>query len=474
MKIETIPFAFVPTERATSTIDQRAVNVLFEPIPSALTKTVYLQCLKRPGLAQSTQPPAGSATARGIYAWQATGKIYSVFNNKIYSNTTDLGVTLAASSGRVWFAETPSTASAQLLVVSDGTDNYNITTGDAPTQIDENDDAQYPSTNQGPILYLDGYLFQATSSSIVNTIYDNFTSWLAADTVPVEGYGDSLEAIHRQSDKIIAFGKNSIEMYYNRGNPTGSPILRIDQNIRDFGIATKNSLAWSGETIFFVGENSGRGDGGRNVWMIAPGSVKEISTPVINRFLAAEGSSMSSCTAWCERIGGQLVYVLNLSSASRTFVYGVDTGMWCEWQTTDGSSKFSGAYATSLNGTIYIQDATNGRVYTMPPTTYQDNGSNFTVTVQTDTRDQGTSNRKTAIFAELEADTLASGTATLLKSDNDGSSFETLGSFDMTKEQKRVWRCGSYTGKRIWRVTYSGNTAFRAKELRVGYTVEAR
>src|SRR3990167_11449276 len=129
-----IPLAGMHLSRGTNAaLDQRYVNVLFEPYTNPLTGGKSLMTLKRPGLLQSTQPPAGAATGRGIYAWEATGAIYSVFADKIYSGTTDLGVTLAASSGRVWWAERPVSTGAQNPIMSDGADNYNITTGDVAT-----------------------------------------------------------------------------------------------------------------------------------------------------------------------------------------------------------------------------------------------------------------------------------------------------------------------------------------------------
>lgn len=464
MREQTLPFYGPPNQRGTGTGDERYVNVLFEQVVTPNLNEQKMYVVKRPGLANSTQPPAGAATGRGIYAWQ--GRIYSVFANKIYSGTTDLGVTLAASSGRVWFEETPPGAGTQLLIMSDGADNYNITTGDVITQIDENDDPDYPASNLGPIYYLDGYLFQAQSDGdIWNTDLNSATAWSATSFLRANRRGDDLEAIHLQKDQIIAFGKNSIEFYFNNGNPTGSPLLRLDKNSLDFGIATKNSLAWSGSVALFVGENSARGDGGRSVWMIANlGGIKEVSTPVINRFLAAEGSSISSCTAWMERVAGQLVYVLNLSSANRTFVFSLDTGIWNEWEIAAGGAKFNGIAATSLNGTLYIQDATNGRIYTMLPTTYRDSGTDFTETLQTEKKDFGTGNRKFESALSIVGDT-TTGNLGVATSDDDYTTFSTARNIDMSLDDKKLTRMGSFK-RRAYRYTFTSNAPLRLQASR--------
>jgi hypothetical protein len=464
MAVATSYFVGVPTQRATGTGDERYVNVLIETLADKISKKLHVYTIKRPGLSNSTQPPAGNATGRGVYAWGATGKIYSCFANKLYSGVTDLGVTLAASTGRVWFAETPETDSSQVLIVSDGTDNYNITTSDVCTQIDETDDAHYPTPNLGPIAYLDGYLFQGQSDGqLWNTDLSSVTSWAANSFTSSSEHGDALEALHIQKDQIILFGKTTICFYFNNGNPTGSPLLNVHQNALDMGLATRNSLAWGGNVCAFVAESASWGDGARSVWTIsALGNAKEISTTVINRFLAAEGSSMSSCTAWMERVAGQLVYVLNLSSANRTFVYNFENETWTEWEIAAGGAKFNGIAATSLNGSVYVQDASNGRIYTFPVSAYQDSGANFTVTVQTNNDDRGSHNRKFEHQLDVHADN-TTGNLSVSYTDDDYSSFSTARTIDLAQNKKRLNRLGSFY-RRAYKYTYADNYPLRLKK----------
>ena len=679
----TVPFSGPPNQRATGTTDRRYVNVLFEEVINPILKQHEVYCVKRPGLANSTRPPGANATGRGMHAWGSSGKLYSVFGNKIYRGSSDLGVTLAGSSGRVWWEETPAGVGTQLLIMSDGADNYNITlatdenylnlpgaspdyastpdsaaldvTGDIEiiwyavaddvtpaaathvlsksdggqnsyrvsldpsgtlslitstsgsgavsnvsnaaipagagegwwgritldvndgsgnrvanfytstdaastspgsvswiqlgttvttsgtttifagtavlaigartigepwdgkiyraqvyngiggtlvadfdpnngnsgaatitsaatgevytmngtssivgasiTQIDENDDADYPASNLGPIYYLNGKLFQAQSDGdIWNSDLNSYIAWSADGFLRAARRGDALEAIHLQKDQLIAFGKNSIEFYFDNGNPTGSPLLRLDQNTMDFGLAAKETLAWSGGVAIFVSENASRGDGARSVWMIqALSKVIEISNPSINRFLASEGTGISSATAWMERVAGQLIYVLNLSSANRTFIYNVDTPGWDEWEIAAGSAKFNGIAVTSLNGVVYIQDATNGRIYTMSPTTFQDSAANFTVTLQTEKNDFGSGNNKFQSEVSIVGDT-TTGNLNISVSDNEGA-FSTARTIDMSLADKRLTRLGSFL-ERSYRYTYADNYALRLQAAR--------
>jgi hypothetical protein len=459
-----IPLAGSPLQRATGTTDQRFVNVLFEKIKNPLTGGDSYYLRKRFGLLNHTRPSGGDATGRGIYAWEGSGKIYSVFDNKIWSDTTDLGVTLAGSSGRVWFTETSPTSSTRLLIVSDGADNYNITTADGITQIDQTDDADYPQSNLGPVVFFDDYVFQAQEDGdIWNTDPDDFDTWLSTSLIPAGMYGDELVAIARMKDQIVAFGKFSTEFFFNNQNPVGSPLLRIDQNALQIGLASKTSLAWSADTMMWVSEAPAQGQGGRSVWkMEGLSKVVSVSTPIIDRFLNAEGTSITSCSAWMEVVDGHLLYVLNLSGADRTFVYDVDMNQWSEWSNT-GTAKFPGAYATSKDGVTYIQDATNGRIYKLDPATYQDSESNFTVTVQTDNYDFGSPFNKFQDGLWVVGDN-TTGTLNVTETDDDYANFNSTRPIDMTQTSKYLSQGGSFQ-RRAYKLTYTENAALRLSKL---------
>ena len=459
-----IPFVGSPGQRDTSTTDQRFVNVLFEVEKEASPGQYPVNCIKRPGLSTSTRPTGGTAVGRGVYYWAGTGNIYSVFDGDIYSNVTKMTSTASLSTstvaGRVWFAETHQDTGQRKLLICDGLDNYEVTSTNVITQIDQVDDGQYPTTNLGSLVFMDGYLFQGQSDGkIWNTDINTTSSWTATSYLTADTFGGDLEAIHIQKNQIIAFTKNRIEFFFNNGNPTGSPLLRIDQNTLGFGLAHKNSLASSGETACFVSENAANGDGGRSVYIIASlTKVKEISNPSLNRLLTAEGLSVSSCTAWMERVAGQMVYCLNLALANRSFVYSVDSGLWKEWANTV-STRFNGISATSKDGIVYVQDVSSGYIHTLIPSVYQDAGTNFTVMLQTARSNYGSPLRKYATELSVIGDT-STGNLGVAVSDDDYASFGTARNIDMSAQLKRLTRMGAFYS-RAYRFTYTANAPMR-------------
>ena len=88
------------------------------------------------------------------------------------------------------------------------------------------------------------------------------------------------------------------------------------------------------------------------------------------------------------------------------------------------------------------------------------------MTIQTARLNHGTDKRKFESSIRLIADTQSSGTTTLEVSDDDYGSWVTLGTFDMTKMDKRITRCGSYR-ERAYRLTHSANTAWRGQALEI-------
>ena len=466
-----IPFVGPPEQRNLGTEDSRYVNVIFEPIANPLLQQKTVYCVKRPGTSSFSQPPGVAATGRGIHAWATTGSTYSVFGNSIFAGTSTLTSSMNTSSGRCWFVEIPRSTGQAQLVISDGQDNYNITSTGVITQIDEADDADYPVSSLGSVVYLDGYLFQGASTGrIYNTVLNGVSTWNAADFLTADTHAGALEAIYIQKDQIAAFTKNRIEFFFNNGNPTGSPLLRIDQNTMGIGLASRESLAWSGETACFVGENAGDGDGGRAVYIMQSLSkVRDISTPAINRVLQNEGISISSCTAWMERASGQLVYCLNLAVANRSFVYGVDSGMWSEWADNQAGSnffRFHGIAATSINASTFVQ-SDDGRIYQLTPDSPSDRAGvssigNFIVSLQTSRMNWGTPLRKHEPSLSIVGDSTFSELLVYVNDDDATTTYTQVGAIDMTQPQKRITRLGGFYD-RAHRFEYQAASTFRVQ-----------
>jgi hypothetical protein len=455
------PFVAAPGQRATGTGDSRYVNVLFERIPNDILKEHSIYAFKRPALNNDTQP-TGTSTGRGVYAWGATSTLYSVFGNVIYRGTASTSQ-MNTSSGRVSFLEIPAYTGNQVLMITDGQDDYIFTSSHVSTLIDQGNATNYPTSSIPGLQYIDGYVVrgQTNNNYLRNARLNTVSSYSATDFLAVGSHAGTLQYVHMQKDQIIAFTKNRLEFFFNNGNPVGSPLLRIDQNTIEMGMASPESFGFSGESACFVSENSAEGDSGRSVYKISSlGKVSEIADPVVKRFLTAEGLSISSCSAWMERIGGQVVYCINLALANRSFAYIGEGLPWAEFQAA-GGGKFNVVSATSLDGKVYLQDATNGRIYVASVSTYRDSGSDYTVTLQTGRSNFGTDKLKIEHEVSIVGDTTG-GTLGVEVSDDDFQTWVSSEPIDMALTQKRSKRLGGFY-ERAHRFSYTGNSSFRVQ-----------
>ena len=459
-----IPFVGSPGQRATGETDSRYVNVLFEIDKNPAPGTFPVNCVKRPGLSTSTQPFGGSAVGRGVFHWPVTGDIYSVFGTSTFVNASTLTSTMTSATGRVWFTPIHEVTGAAKLMISDGLIDYQVLSTNVISTT-----STFATAHSGSAVEMDGFYFHAfADGKIRNTAVNTVSTWPSGGFLTADTYGSDLQCIYRQKDQILGFTKNRIEFFFNNGNPTNSPLLRIDQNTIAMGIAHKNSLASSGEIACFVSENPGDG-AMRSVYMIQSlGKVAEIADSKIKRFLNAEGLSISSCSAWMATLSGQLVYHLNLAAANRSFQYGVDSGLWAEAEDTV-STKLNIVSATSKNGVVYAQHATDGRIYTFQPTVYQDAGTSFEVVLQTARSNFGSGKKKYEDVVEVVGDT-STGTLNVDVSDDDYASWTTVGEIDMSQPSKRATRLGAFYA-RAHRFRYAANAPFRVQAFIPGVRV---
>ncbi len=166
------------------------------------------------------------------------------------------------------------------------------------------------------------------------------------------------------------------------------------------------------------------------------------------------------------------------SAFLREMIYNVDLNIWSEWD-SPLLTFVRGVGAQSVNQIIATSRiSTSGKIYSINPSAglevYQDDGTPYSMMIQTSKTDFGTDNRKRIQAVSLIGDMQVSGTVLLEYSDDDYQTWKTAGSFDKTKKVQNLTRLGTFKGSRAWRLTDSGNDAFRASALEFDYTIEPK
>jgi hypothetical protein len=444
------------------------VNLFVEKLDNALTGGHYMAAIKRPGLTQFTQPSGGAAVGRGFYTWFSNNKTYSVFGNSIYSGTTNIyNGLMVTSTGLCSFVETSAIAANKYLAVNDGVKMYLISTSDVVTVVASN----FPATNVGSTIAFDGYILVGEKNGrIWNSNNEDPTTWGASNFISAQAFPDDLVALARQNDVVLAFGTMSTQMFYDAGNAApGSFMGNLAQATLQVGCAGINTISQQENFVVWVSAAQNGGFAIQKLDGIT--ALNKISTAPIERLLNAEGASIANAVGFSSRIAGHFFYILNLVSANRTFVYDIDQKFWTEWQTGASGQFLMCCAGQSTTNLPLIQHTTNGRIYSISPAVYQDDGSTITVLLQTSPMDFDSMNRKFMSRLELIGDRYSTtNPVSVAYTDNDYQSFSTSRTIDMVQNNTN-WRAfgtrwGSFK-RRAFQLTHTANQPLRLEAMDV-------
>lgn len=350
-------------------------------------------------------------------------------------------------------------------------------------------DADFPSsTISWGFSEMDGYVFAITrDGKVYNSDLNSVTSWSASGFISLNMSTDDAVTIAKYKNQLLAFGDTSTEWLYNAGNPSGSPLGRTEQSFTKFGMYRKvptdenPKICNIGDMLFVVGQE-GNSDS-RGVYVLDGSRFRRVSTPNVQRavsfweensvyFLATlDGFSAFGYSYLLFQIGSDTTLL-------ESWLYCIELDMWVE-------SGFPYFFRMTSTGPLNAAtlNASAGKIYelgadtnsgTTPTIKFQDEGSAYTMTIQTSPwSPQGAEGDWVFVHSvELLADTEASGTATLETSDDDYTTWVSRGTFDMTAQRKHIERCGAFRNSgRAFRITHAANTGFRARAIKVTYSV---
>ena len=332
----------------------------------------------------------------------------------------------------------------------------------------------------GGAVEMDGYVFalDRLTGRIYNSDLNNINSWSPNNYIPTVAKGLSAWLI-KAGNKLLAFKAGGIDFYQNEGNPSGSPLSRI--NGMSLTIGSRITLGdipvpvcQLGDDTFFVGS----GTGGLSIYLLRGTDVSKISNPIIDNILdetmvgSGSGSLVSSISA--SQIGGYKVLCLSgnaLSSTARNWFYFIDSNTWVEGPSFSGLRLGYGAQGNNcfaVSRTANSKDAYKWAIET-GTLAYQDNGSAFTMTIQTEPKVLNKGKGFKIDSIELLADTQSSGETTLEISRDDYGTWQVLGVFNLAKTRKRITRCGYCRSSAAFRLSDAGNNAWRGQALIVNH-----
>jgi len=329
-------------------------------------------------------------------------------------------------------------------------------------------DANFPTRITGSFAELDGRVFILTQSG---DIYQSNTNdvatykadgYLASNFVTDKGIG-----LSRIKNNIVAFGTDSAEVFFNNGNSSGSVLSRIAEASFGIGATRSSSSPFFNSFIAFdqyrIAWIAPFGNDSGGVYLMDSNGMKKIGSDVINKFLSANIPRVS--VSLISMMGQSFVQISTAIAGADNLLYSIENELWVNAKYPDQFMS-SGANGVVVFGCMTL---TTGDIYQNSSSTegssYQDVGVAFSMTIQTENKYLNSGLPFIIDNINLLADTQSSGSTTLTTSANDYSSFGTVGSFDLTQLQKNLSGGGYYDACVAFKLTDSGNNAWRGQAL---------
>ena len=501
-------FALTGVPPGNSPLDQRFINTVFKIEANPLTGLKRIRVCKRPGLVggESLSNVTGTGSDTGGALAVCTTPVTQngaadayAFSVWLSSTADNIRVQLGDQQSNNAAITGPAASSRPVLLNVDGTPTFYfhivatnsansgafMATTAAPPVISAQTDGDLPETILvGSFAALDGFLFIATSEGSIYNFDLNSDTAVTSTSFLDNQFQQYGRGVANYKDKIMMFNEDSIEFYENVGNPTGSPLQRVDHlSQKGYGLPfAANTMDTSQyylsalDTVFWI-NNSRAGQVG--VFMLDGFRPKKISSPDVD-FDLAVGSETSANISGVFSLWGMtyLAFYPAMTTSSYLWVYCMELGVWTTWESplitasanvagvvTNPSIGFGGVVATFFIGTSYRNlDVTN---ITFSSISYTDNSSAYTATVQTRNLDFGSRKRKRFDRLTLIGnDPKETSNCSVSWSSDDYANFSTARTMDLTDNDgaPTTTRLGAHR-KLAFRITNATDAAMELEAI---------
>lgn len=453
------------TNTVTNGIDQKKVNSMYEPVRNAMTGAGTLYLAKRPGVVKNgtsvgvtgqvayliaTAPASAISGGPWIFSsnggqFRATDSLGTTtnivatgsINNPAYSDRMPISGT---DTIFVQFRTNDTTAQRVFYasVIGSWTE---ITDGDFTGLV-----------HRGKMETMDGYLFTLDSlNRIYNSDLNSLANWTPTSFITKQIKQDYPRGLMKFNNQIIAGGDDTLEVFTNNGNPSGSPLVSQRSLFQRVGMAVVSGQNLSSyyyavllNKLYFIGRASG-GNNSLSVFMYDGGSAQKISTPAIDKILSQESSLVYSIGTI--GVNGKMAIYFALdpvtATTQRWLMYFPEWNDWFEWSST--------VFCPVNNGEWFIGVGANQhRVYSFQSgDNWQDDGTSFPWQHQFKLPKADTAIARMRMYG-LKGDTSRSASSvTVEASDDDWQTYSTLGTIDMTQIKKTNFQGGAYFDRGI-------------------------
>jgi len=376
--------------RSVNAADNRMVNLYPEVIAEGGKEPAYLQ--RCPGIA--LQKVVGTGPIRGL--WEHAGFLYVVSGNEFYKldrayNFAGINQLTLETEGFILLEDDDT------ILLENGISTYiGLVSGTGPVSMTDNGTQIFIAANP------DGYIYNTTTDQFQQILDPDFPGavtvgyldgyfvfnepnsqrvWVTQlldglsidplDFASAEGSPDGLVSLIIDHREAWLFGTNSVEVWYNSGDPD-FPLTRIQGAFNEIGCIAPYSVAKMDNSVFWLGADP-RGQG--IVYRANGYTGVRISTHAVEFAIQSYGD-LTDAVGYTYQQDGHTFYVLNFTNADTTWVFDASTGAWHE-RAAYRNGKFKrhrGNCHARFNGQPIIGDYENGKLYAFDLDVYSDDG----------------------------------------------------------------------------------------------------
>ena len=442
----------------TFTKDSRLVNCYVE---TNTAKELWIR--KRPGLTVAVTTVASSG--HGVFNW--LGDVYAIFNGTLFRNGVSVGSGLNQANGVYTFNQI--LGATPKMLFGNGLKTYAYTVAGGITSDLNTLNVNFPATNVKGIAYLNGatYVMQVGAQiwgSVVNAV-TGAADWTALNFLAAQIEPDNGVALSKQLVYVISFNTWSTEVFFDAGNPVGSPLGPVQGSKISYGCMSADSVQSIDDTLFWMSNGKGASP---QFSMLSQLNHEIISTKAVDRLLRA--SDLTNIYSFQLKLDGHSFYIVTIKNSNVTIVYDVVEGEWHQWTDADGNYfPFVAATYDSLNRHI-LQHETDGKLYYMDSTVYNDAGRKITTDIFTPNFDASTRRRKHLNIMEFIADQQVGSYLDVRATDNDFISWTNFRRVKLDVRKPILVNCGTFT-KRAYHFRHTANTPMRMQAVEVQYDI---
>lgn len=356
------------TARSKAFDSQRCVNLYPEVSESGPGPSKSVAALiGTPGLALWSTLAGGSV--RGLLRFSASVAI-AVAGSNVYTITTaGVGTLIGTVAGGSTPVSMASNGTVVMLVTGSAGYIINPTAGTvtAITDID--------FTGADTVYFIDGYFVfnkPGTGQFQLTQLYGTDIDGL--DFATAEGSPDLLVSLIVDHRELWLMGENSVEVFYNSGNPDFT-FERIQGAFIEMGCAAKYSPAKMDNSVFWLSAD----ERGQGIVVRAVGyQPQRISTHAVE-YSIGQMATISDAVAYTYQQEGHSFYVLSFPTANVTWVYDASTNLWHEraWRNPADASmnRHRSMSHMAFAGLNIVGDWETGNLYSLDLDTFTDNGA---------------------------------------------------------------------------------------------------